>query len=77
MTAETTIKQAEALVINTETNYIKGLVSESEKASREGREYEAGLILNDVIKEGKRVHKKPLEEYDEEEIIIANLIKKK
>lgn len=77
MTAENTIKLAEALVINIETKYIKDLTKEAEKARAEGRDGEVDLLLNDLIKEGKRVHKKPLMEYDEEEIVIFNLIKKK
>ncbi len=75
MTAESTILNAESLIIRTETDYINELRMDIEKAQLEGRINEADLMINELIKEGKRLHKKPLQEYDEEEIRVFNIIK--
>ncbi len=75
MTGENTIINAEALIIRAETDFVNNLRIEIEKAQNEGRENEADLMINELIKEGKRLHKKPLQEYDEEEIRVFNLIR--
>lgn len=75
MSVESVILKAESLVIRTETEYINELRMDIEKAQVEGRINEADIMINELIKEGKRVHKKPLMEYDEEEIRVFNLIR--
>ena len=77
MTSETTIKLAETLVLEAETKYINELVVDIEKCERLGREGEHELLVDELLREGKRVNKKPLQEFDEEEYMIGKLVRKK
>ena len=77
MTKETTIITAETIVINAENKYLNELVNDIETAEREGRECEHDMLVDELMREGKRVNKKPLQEFDEEERIIGNIIMNK
>ena len=77
MTKETTIITAETIVINAENKYLNELVNDIETAEREGRECEHDMLVDELMREGKRVNKKPLQEFDEEEYIIGKLVRKK
>ena len=72
-----TLNKADCIVVEAETRYVNELREDIEKTAREGREGEHDLLVNELIKEGKRLNKKPLQEYDEEEYLIGKLIKKK
>ena len=77
MTKETTIITAETIVINAENKYLNELVNDIETAEREGRECEHDMLVDELMREGKRVNKKPLQEFDEEEYMIGKLVRKK
>ncbi|MCK9370744.1 hypothetical protein M0R04_12615 [Candidatus Dojkabacteria bacterium] len=72
-----TLNKADCIVIEAETKYVNELREDIEQTAREGREGEHDLLINELIKEGKRLNKKPLQLYDEEEYLIGKLIKKK
>ena len=72
-----TLNKADCIVVEAETRYINELREDIEQTAREGREGEHDLLINELIKEGKRLNKKPLQEYDEEEWVLGNLIRKK
>ena len=71
-----TLNTADCIAINAETRYKKELMEDIEQTAREGREGEHDLLINELIKEGKRLNKKPLDLYDHEEYIIGKLIRK-
>lgn len=72
-----TLNKADCIVIEAETRYVNELREDIEQTAREGREGEHDLLINELIKEGKRLNKKPSQLYDEEEALIYRIIKKK
>lgn len=77
MTIEETIKKAEAVVINKETRDLREYLEEIEDAKVEGRELEVNELIKETNRECKRIKKLPQDEYDEEEVMIFNLIRRK
>ncbi len=70
-----TLNKADCIVIEAETRYVNELRQDVEKTERIGLELEHDLLLNELIKEGKRLNRKPMDLYDEEEVQIAKIIR--
>ena len=72
-----TLNKADCIVIEAETRYVNELREDIEETARQCREGEHDLLINELIKEGKRLNRKPLQDFDEEEVAIYKIIKKK
>jgi len=70
MTAENTVKIAEALVIKKETEYVDGLLTEFDKSRNNWGKQD--IIQNKVLRELERTN--PKGKVDEEECIIGALV---